>query len=43
MLGGEAGKERRLTVERSGKQFAVAAKVHHFLGEADDDNKSKGK
>jgi hypothetical protein len=43
MLGGEAGKERRLTVERSGKQFGVAARVHHFLGEADDDNKSKGK
>jgi hypothetical protein len=43
MLGGEPGKERRLTVERSGKEFAVAAEVHHFLGETDDINKSKGK
>jgi hypothetical protein len=33
MLGGEPGKERSLTVERSGKQFIVAAKVQHFLGE----------
>jgi hypothetical protein len=43
MLGGEPGKERRLTVERSGKQFTVGAEVHHFLGETDDINKSKGK
>jgi PDZ domain len=35
MLGGEPGKERRLTVERGGKQFAVVAKVQHFLGETD--------
>jgi hypothetical protein len=34
LLGGEPGKERRLTVERSGKQFTVAAEVHHFLGES---------
>ena len=34
MLGGEPGKERRLTVDRGGKQFTVAAKVLHFLGEA---------
>ena len=33
MLGGEPGKERTLTVERSGKQFTVVAKVQHFLGE----------
>jgi hypothetical protein len=33
MLGGEAGKERTLTVERAGKQFDVVAKVRHFLGE----------
>jgi hypothetical protein len=43
LLGGEPGKERRLTVERSGKQFTVAAEVHHFLGEIDEDNKSKEK
>jgi hypothetical protein len=32
MLGGEPGKERSLTVGRAGKQFMVAAKVQHFLG-----------
>lgn len=30
MLGGEPGKERRLTVERSGKSFTVDARVQHF-------------
>jgi hypothetical protein len=34
MLGGEAGKERTLTVERAGKQINVAAKIRHFLGDA---------
>jgi hypothetical protein len=43
MLGGEPGKERRLTVERSGKQFTVAAEVHHFLGVSNENNESKGK
>jgi hypothetical protein len=33
MLGGEPGKERSLTAEHAGKQFIVAAKVQHFLGE----------
>jgi hypothetical protein len=33
MLGGEPGKERSLTAEHAGKQFIVAAKVLHFLGE----------
>jgi hypothetical protein len=37
MLGGEAGKERTLTIERAGKQVTVIAKVQHFLGE-DSDN-----
>ena len=41
MLGGEPGKERRLTVERSGKQFTVAAEVHHFLGETADKSEDK--
>ena len=41
MLGGEPGKERRLTIERDGKRFAVIAKVRHFLGEAADDSESK--
>jgi hypothetical protein len=42
MLGGEPGKERRLMVEREGKQFAVVAKVRRFLGEADGNNAPKG-
>jgi hypothetical protein len=33
MLEGIPGQERRLTLERGGKQFTVAAKVQHFLGE----------
>lgn len=36
MLGGEPGKERTLTIERDGKQFAVIGKVQHFLGDTDD-------
>src|SRR6202030_1107957 len=43
MLGGEPGKERRLTIEREGKQFAVIAKVQHFLGETADESESKEK
>jgi hypothetical protein len=43
MLGGEPGKERRLTVEGGGRQFPVAAKVQHFLGEAPGKAESKGK
>jgi hypothetical protein len=43
MLGGEAGKERTLAVERAGQQFTVVAKVQHFLGETNEDEKSKGK
>jgi len=43
MLGGEPGKERRLTVERGGKQFSVIAKVQHFLGETDASDTSKAK
>jgi hypothetical protein len=36
MLGGEAGKERTLTVERGGKQLNITARVQHFLGEEGD-------
>jgi hypothetical protein len=43
MLGGVPGKERRLTVERIGKQFTIAARVQHFLGEINENDKSKGK
>ena len=39
MLRGEAGQERRLTIERDGKQFNVIAKVQHFLGETTDEKK----
>ncbi len=35
MLGGEPGKERRLTVERNQKQFEVVAEVRHFLADTD--------
>jgi hypothetical protein len=43
MLGGVPGKERKLTVERSGKQLTVDGEVHHFLGETTTENDSKGK
>jgi hypothetical protein len=36
MLRGEAGQERKLTIEHNGKQFSVIAKVRHFLGEDED-------
>lgn len=39
MLRGEPGQERRLTIERNGKQFAVSAKVQHFLGDTSSGNK----
>jgi hypothetical protein len=31
MLGGTPGQERKLTIERTGKEFVVPAKVQHFL------------
>jgi hypothetical protein len=34
MLGGTPGQNRVLAIERNGKQFAVTAKVSHFLEEA---------
>jgi hypothetical protein len=43
MLWGELGKERKLTIERSGKQFTVVATVQHFLGDAKEDGSTKGK
>jgi len=42
MLGGEPGKDRKLTLERSGKQFTVIAEVHHFLGESQETHVEKG-
>jgi hypothetical protein len=41
MLGGTPGLERRLTIERSGKQFTVPASVQHFLAEAPDEKEKK--
>jgi len=43
MLGGTPGQERKLTVEREGKEFVVVAKVQHFLGEAEETAGKKGK
>lgn len=42
MLGGTPGQDKKLTIERAGKEFPVSAKVQHFLGEApEDDTKRK--
>jgi hypothetical protein len=35
MLEGSPGQERKLTVERGGKQFTVTARVQHFLGDSE--------
>jgi hypothetical protein len=43
MLGGTPGQERKLTIEHSGRQFTVAARVQHFLGELPDEKESKRK
>ncbi len=43
MLEGQPGQERKLTVERAGKQFIVVANVRHFLAEAPEEGKNKDK
>ena len=43
MLRGSPGQERRLTIERGGKEFVVAAKVQHFIGELPDEESKKKK
>ena len=44
MLGGTPGQERKLTLERAGKQLVVPAKVQHFLAALpEEDNKKKKK
>ena len=43
MLEGMRGQERKLTLERGGKQFTVAAKVQHFLGEPQEEKNNGGK
>jgi hypothetical protein len=41
LLGGTPGKEKKLTIERGGRQFSVIARVQHFLGEAPEDKSGK--
>jgi hypothetical protein len=43
MLGGTPGQERKLTVERGGKLFAVSATVQHFLAVLPDEKEDKKK
>jgi hypothetical protein len=43
MLGGTPGQERKLTIERNGTQFTIAAQVQHFLGEPPDEKEKKKK
>jgi hypothetical protein len=41
LLAGSPGKERTLTIERGGRQFAVNAKAQHFLGDAPQEDHTK--
>jgi len=41
LLEGSIGQERKLTIERGGNQFTVAARVQHFLGEAEENQSQK--
>lgn len=41
LLEGTPGQVRKLTIERSGKQFTVTAKVQHFLGETEENQSQK--
>jgi hypothetical protein len=43
MLQGSPGQERKLTIERGGKQFTVLANVRHFLAVVPDQEPKKGK
>jgi hypothetical protein len=43
MLGGTPGQERKLTIERGGRQFTVAAQIQHFLGETSEEKGKKKK
>jgi hypothetical protein len=43
MLGGKLGEEKKLTIERAGKEFTVSAAVEHFLGDVPDDRSGKRK
>lgn len=41
LLGGTPGQERKLTIERAGREFVVAAQVQHFLPEVPDEDVKK--
>lgn len=43
MLRGTPGQERKLSIERGGRQFNVAATVQHFLAELPDEKEKKKK
>jgi hypothetical protein len=43
MLGGTPGQDKKLTIERAGKEYAVSAKVQHFLTEVPDDDSRRKK
>src|SRR5216684_1865020 len=43
MLEGQPRQERKLTIERAGKQITVVGKVQHFLGEQPEKDTTKGK
>jgi hypothetical protein len=43
MVGGTPGQERKLTIERGGRQFTAAAQVQHFLAELPDEREKKKK
>jgi hypothetical protein len=43
MLEGQPGQERKLTIERAGKQISVVVKVQHFLGEQPEKGETKEK
>jgi Aspartyl protease len=43
LLGGTPGQERKLTIERAGKQFVVAATVQHFLAASTGEDEKKKK
>jgi hypothetical protein len=42
-LGGTPGQEKRLTIERGGKEFALSAKIQHFLPEIPEDKSGRKK
>jgi len=43
MLGGTPGQEKKLSIDRGGKEFSLTAKVQHFLGESQQNTYGKKK